>query len=338
MSARHRIKTKIYIMGVLAATLIFSMAFVACGNPANGNPEGNDPGPGAGDQQSVTIGGVAFALRYVPGGTFMIDMGDNAKPPTPNHNMTISKGYWMGETEVTQGLFETVMGVKPSSFTTNPEDGGADGWKKLPVDNISWYDAITFCNKLSLLDGKTPVYSVTVSSVEVGWASLAYGAIPTTNNTDWNVATINPGATGYRLPTEMEWMWAAMGASKGGPASTGYTKGYAGSLGSGQTNIGDYAWYTANSSNMTHEVGSKTANELGIKDMSGNVYEWCGDWYADSYPAGTVSDFMGADSGSNRVLRGGSWDNDATYYPVARRLGAVLMLRKNTWGIRVVQP
>jgi formylglycine-generating enzyme required for sulfatase activity len=319
----------------LLAALILLVVFPGCGSPAGSN----DPGPGdggdglvTGDQQSVTAGGVTFALRYVPGGTFMIDKGDNNDPSAENHNMTISKGYWVGETEVTQELFEAVMGTNPSTFSSSPASDETQ--EKRPVEMVSWYDAIAFCNKLSLLDGLTVVYSVSGIS---DWTGLAYGLIPTTDDADWNAAAINGSATGYRLPTEMEWMWAAMGATEGGTASTGYAKGYAGSTeGSGQTNIDNYAWYTTNSSTKTHEVGKKTANELGIKDMTGNVWEWCWDWYG-SYPTGPVTDFLGADSGTRRVLRGGAWDVPVSSCVVSYQLQNVPIGRYYILGFRVVR-
>jgi formylglycine-generating enzyme required for sulfatase activity len=182
------------------------------------------------------------------------------------------------------------------------------------------------------------VYSVTVSGVEVDWAALLYGAIPPANDNDWNAATRDTTKNGYRLPTEMEWMWAAMGADRTSqPNTTGYSKTYAGSVEAGTANLGNYAWYYDNSDSKTHEVGKKAANELGLKDMSGNVWEWCWDWY-NSYPAGERTDYAGAASGSYRVHRGGSWGNNASNYTVAVRGYG----NPNGWdlsiGFRVVCP
>jgi formylglycine-generating enzyme required for sulfatase activity len=132
---------------------------------------------------------------------------------------------------------------------------------------------------------------------------------------------------GYRLPTEMEWMWAAMGADKTSqPNTTGYSKAFAGS--SGSNSIDDYAWYRTetNGSDRTHEVGTKTANELGLQDMSGNVWEWCWDWFDGTSGSsgtvagtGTLTDYTGAASGSSRVRRGGSWGGVASYCAAAFR-------------------
>jgi formylglycine-generating enzyme required for sulfatase activity len=196
------------------------------------------------------------------------------------------------------------------------------------VENVNWYQAIAFCNKLSLLDGKEPVYSVKESGTEINWESLTYAQIPTSSNAEWNAATMDTNKNGYRLPTEMEWMWAAMGADKTAqPNRSGYSKTYAGSIESGTTtNIGNYAWYTTNSGEKTHEVGKKSANELGLRDMTGNVWEWCWDRYGGTAgnsgtvaETGKLTDFTGAASGSFRVVRGGCWDAGASNCAVADR-------------------
>jgi formylglycine-generating enzyme required for sulfatase activity len=242
----------------------------------------------------------------------------------------------MGATEVTQGLWYEVMENRPSNFSTNPEDGGADGWKKLPVERVSWYDVIAFCNKLSVKTGKTPVY--TVSGI-TDWEAYSYSSIPTSNDATWNAATMNSSATGYRLPTEAEWMWAAMGADKTQqPNSTGWEKAYAGAVGSSETGIGNYAWYSVNSDSKTHEVGKKAANELGLYDMSGNVWEWTYDWYVSPYPSGTLPDPEGAASGSHRVVRGGNWYSSAFDCTVASRTTVYPYRRNYNYGFRVVCP
>jgi formylglycine-generating enzyme required for sulfatase activity len=277
----------------------------------------------SGAASTRTISGVSVSFRYVPAGSFQRDSG-------AANISVITRGYWMGETEVTQELFQAVMGTNPSNFTSSADPGETQN--KRPVEQASWYAAIAFCNKLSLEDGKDPVYSV---SVVANWATLAYSGIPTSSDTNWNAAAMDTAKNGYRLPTEMEWMWAAMGADKSSqPNTTGYSKTYAGSTEAGTTNIGDYAWYAGS---KTHQVGKKTANELGLYDMSGNVFEWCWDWYG-SYPSGSQPDYAGAVSGAYRVPRGGSWLYYATNCAVSYRQGGGPQNRDYDIGFRVLCP
>ena len=188
------------------------------------------------------------------------------------------------------------------------------------------------------MEGLTPAY--TVEGV-TDWKNRAFDDIPTSSNTNWDNATCNWNATGYRLPTEMEWMWAAMGApadgQNGGINTTGYSKAYAGEGYGAGTSIGDYAWYTNNSSSKTHPVGEKLPNELGLYDMSGNVWEWCWDWYG-AYPTGTQTDYRGAGSGSRRVDRGGGWDSYASYCSVAYRGSNSPYYQNGSRGFRVLRP
>jgi formylglycine-generating enzyme required for sulfatase activity len=277
--------------------------------------------PPSGTQMSRTISGVSVPFRYVPAGSFLRD-------GTAGNVTIITKGYWMGETTVTQELFQAVMGVNPSYF--DGSSGGSpakdtpagESQERRPVENVSWYDAIAFCNKLSLVNGKDPVYSVS----GINWATLVYSDIPTSDDAAWNDAGMDMGKNGYRLPTDMEWMWAAMGAdtaNPGQPNTTGWDKGYAGSAeGSGQTNLGDYAWYAGNSGSKTHEVGKKAANELELYDLSGNVWEYCWDWFVASIDPGTDIDPTGPTSGPGRVNRGGVWHYPAgdPAFRVARRV------------------
>jgi formylglycine-generating enzyme required for sulfatase activity len=275
----------------------------------------------AGVQTIRTISGISVPFRYVPAGSFQ-------RGGTATNISVITTGYWMGETEVSQELFLAVMGINPGSSS------GADSGEvqnRRPVENVNWYAAITFCNKLSLLDGKEPVYSV--SGIN-NWASLAYNSIPTSNNSTWNAAVMDTSKNGYRLPTEMEWTWAAMGADKTiQPNTTGYAKAFAGSTGS--NSIGDYVWYNSNSNNKTHEGGKRQANELGLYDMSGNVREWCWDWFG-TYPVGTQTDYRGPASGGYRVAQGGSWGDDASRCAVAHRDNYDPYFRSIRIGFRLV--
>jgi formylglycine-generating enzyme required for sulfatase activity len=213
----------------------------------------------------------------------------------------------MGETEVTQELFEAVMGTNPSLFqgSSYPPAAGETQAKR-PVERVSWYEAITFCNKLSLLDGKEPVYSVS----EVNdWANLAYSDIPTSDVSTWSAVTRDIAANGYRLPTDMERLWAAMGADKTAqPNTTGYNKAFAGSNGSNRNSPRDYEWNSYNSGDKTHEVGKKLPNELNLYDMSGNVSEWVWDRFGDySDSSGELTDHPSSDSFGGRFQRSSSY-------------------------------
>jgi formylglycine-generating enzyme required for sulfatase activity len=287
------------------------------------------------DDGGITIGtitkGVGYKLIPVPAGSFQRD-------DTEGNISVITTGYRMGETEVTQELFQAVMGTNPSYYHGGSGREPADGetQNQRPVEQISWYAAIAFCNKLSLANGKEPVYSVTVSGTEVDWATLAYSDIPVSDNADWNAASWGKTKNGYRLPTEMEWMWAAMGAGKTAqPNTTGRNKTFAGSTGS--NSVDDYAWYSGNSTSKTHEAGKKSANELGLKDMSGNVWEWCWDRYG-SYPTEEKEDYDGAASGTYRVFRGGSWNAVASLCAVSSRGDGYPDRRDSNLGFRVACP
>jgi formylglycine-generating enzyme required for sulfatase activity len=260
----------------------------------------------AGEKLIEEVSGIEFFLRYVPAGSFQRDYGvDNIS--------VITKGYWMAETEVTQELFEAVMGANPGS-TADLAEGEIQA--KRPVDGLRWYGAIAFCNKLSLLAGKTPVYNVS----GIDWATLAYSAIPAGSHTTWNEMTVDWNADGYRLPSEMEWMWAAMGADTDSPGNvntTGHGKAFAGSTGSNIRE--DYAWTFVNADGKTHEVGKKLPNELGLYDMSGNQWEWTWDTLAD-YPGGELPDYTGPSSLAGRhIVRGGGVGYYLGHYGVSYR-------------------
>lgn len=248
-------------------------------------------------------------LVFVPAGTFQRDASAGSLS-------TVTSPFYMSRHEITRAQWVAVTGWADPSFETG--SSGLDD----PAQQVSWYYAIAFCNKLSLLEGLTPVYSVT----GVDFATLENFEIPTMPDDLWNAATADWSADGYRLPTELEWMWAAMGADTGNPGAmntTGWAKAFAGSTGANA--IGDYAVFGYESSDAgrtttqrTNPVGSKLANELGLHDLSGNVGEWVWDWYG-AYPAGTVTDYRGAASGFTRVIRGGNWNDDAAHCTVAFR-------------------
>jgi len=205
----------------------------------------------------------------------------------PVHTVTLSS-FYMGKYEVTQDQYRAVMGSNRSIFSSSPASGEVQG--KRPVENVNWFHAIVFCNKLSILEGLTPAYSINDSTDPSSW-----GSVPTSvNNSDrgpWDRVTIVSGSTGYRLPTEAQWEYAAKGGKNGNIYSRD-----------------GMAWYSSNSNSITHEVGKKYPNGLGLYDMLGNVWEWCWDWRED-YSSELQTDPQGPSLGVSRVRRGGSWSD-----------------------------
>jgi len=265
---------------------------------------------------------IKLDMIYVPGGSFQ--MGDVKNEgmiyERPVHTVTLT-GFYMGKYEVTQAQYQAVMGTNPSYFSSDPASGEIQ--ENRPVEQVSWYDAIEFCNALSIKEGLSPYYSIDKVNKDP-------------NNTDssdtlkWTVMT-NSAANGYRLPTEAQWEYAA----KGGNGSPGnYT--YAGS-----NTVGDVAWYAINSDYKTHEVGKKAPNGLGLYDMSGNVYEWCWDWFGN-YTNGSQDNPSGAVSGTFRVIRGGGWiywvDDVRSTSRVNGTTTPLPSYRGNDAGFRLVRP
>ncbi len=232
------------------------------------------------------IGGVSFDMIWVEGGTFCMgatsEQGNDAYgDEEPVHSVTLS-GYYIGKTEVTQALWESVMCSNPSTIQDND----------LPVENVSWDDCQEFIRKLNSLTGQN-----------------------------------------FRLPTEAEWEFAC----RGGNNSRGYKY-------SGGNDIDNVAWNTDNSGRKSwlrgisgrrvHHVATKLPNELGIYDMSGNVFEWCSDWYGD-YSIHAQTNPKGSDDGVYRVLRGGSWGINARSCRSSYRSGGSPSFRSSYLGLRL---
>ena len=176
--------------------------------------------------------------------------------------------FKMLKTEVTQELYEEVMGENPSYFQIGSKEyevTKGENVKKLPVESVSWYDAIYFCNKLSIKKGLTPVYAVDGETDVVKWNYTPHKGEKLKDEITQNVS-----ANGFRLPTLEEWLYVARG---------GENYEY-----SGSNNLDEVGWYCENSNMKTHEVARKKPNGYGLYDMSGNVFEWC--WDVDPYDSG----------------------------------------------------
>ncbi len=244
---------------------------------------GNDDTPSS-TNKTFTANGVSFTMVYVQGGTFTMgatsEQGSDAyENEKPAHSVTLSS-YYMGETEVTQALWQAVMGSAPSYNGGWTSEYGVGN--NYPAYRVSREDCQTFIRELNSLTGQQ-----------------------------------------FHLPTEAQWEYAARGGSK----SRGYKY-------SGSNDIGSVAWYDGNSSSTTHPVKTKSPNELGLYDMSGNVLEWCLDWYG-SYSSGSQTNPTGASSGSYRVYRGGSWYLNAGGCRVSNRYYYTPSFRSGNLGLRL---
>lgn len=217
-------------------------------------------------------------MRRLPPGKFMMGSPETEEGRFSNemqHEVEIKTPFAISVTEVTQGQYVAVMGENPSEF---------EGEDARPVENVSWLDAVKYCNRLSEREKRTPCYQI--EGDEVKWPE-------------------GLRCRGYRLPTEAEWEYAARADG---------TTAYAGSA-----DVNEVAWYEANAEKTPHPVGSKRGNAWGLHDFSGNVWEWVWDRYAEDYEGLPRVDPTGPESFSIRVNRGGSWAGGARGVRVAIR-------------------
>jgi formylglycine-generating enzyme required for sulfatase activity len=239
-------------------------------------------------------------MIYVPGGTFTMGRttGSGFSHELPTHTVTLNS-FYIGKFEVTQAEYSQYM--QPGSSWTSGY-GLGDNY---PAYYVSWYAILKYCNLRSIAEGLTPCYTINGSTNPANW-----GAVPTDNNDAWDAAICDWNANGYRLPTEAEWEYAARGATN----NPDY-------LYSGSDDINAVAWYDGNNSTYgSKPVGTKSPNGIGTNEMSGNVYEWCWDWYSSSYYSNSPQNNpTGPASGSYRVRRGGCWYSGATLCRVALR-------------------
>lgn len=255
--------------------------------------------------QVASLSELRPTMLLLPAGEFQMGRAANDTPgdakrlysdELPQHRVEITRAYAMSETEVTQGQYEAVMGANPSEFV------GKDDSARRPVENVSWYDAIEYCNKLSEREGLTKCYEVEGKVVQ--WPQ-------------------GLDCRGYRLPTEAEWEYAARADE--------------GTIYAGSNKAEDVAWFSDNSKNETHEVKKHEPNQWGLYDLSGNVWEWVWDEYgrykteSSKNPVGPLLD------GSRPVLRGGSWNQGAWSARVAKRFWLGPGGRFGSLGFRLVR-
>jgi formylglycine-generating enzyme required for sulfatase activity len=241
---------------------------------------------------------IGMKLVLIPKGKFLMGSPpseEGSEDDERQHEVTISRDYYLGAYEVTQGQYMKVMGKNPSHFQgekvaeRHPKTGrvvkDVDS-SNFPVEQVSWEEAVEFCRRLSALPEERKAGRV------------------------------------YRLPTEAEWEYGCRAGSK-----TAY------SFGDDSRLLDDYGWYVKNAKQMTHPVGQKKANAWGLYDMHGNVWEWCSDWYG-VYPNVGETDPTGSSNGT-RVLCGGSWSDGAAYCRAAYRLWSDPTFRGNNGGFRL---
>jgi formylglycine-generating enzyme required for sulfatase activity len=248
-------------------------AIPACKNvesSAHQSPSSNNPPAIAQGQIATFVSQLASAtgikLVLIPAGTFTMgsadDEADRGDDESPQTRVTLTKDFFLGATDVTQGQYESLMNTNPSDFKSAGRDA--------PVEEVSWDDAMAFCQRLTERERET--------------GDLPEGYV-------------------FTLPTEAQWEYACR----------------AGTTGAYATDPDETSWFDRNSGGTTHRVGAKKPNAWGLYDMTGNVYQWCADWYANRYPGGEVTDPTGPDSGSVHVLRGGGWYYDRSYCRSAYR-------------------
>ena len=269
---------QIYRAMLVAVMAMMTVALIGCGDKDNNGDDTTNTGDG--EKLTLTASGVQFTMVRVEPGTFMMGPieGDTSAydREMPAHQVTLTKPYYIAETDVTQELYQAVMGVNPSQFTF-----GAN----LPVERVSYTDAMTFCEQLSSKTGCT-----------------------------------------FTLPTEAQWEYAARGGHKAPATPTLYA---------GSNNIDEVAWYIDNSDGRTHAVRTKAPNELGLYDMTGNVWEWCLEWYSN-YTADAQTDPAGSAEGTERVCRGSCWYRPAVRCRISMRDPSADDTRVNLLGFRVV--
>jgi formylglycine-generating enzyme required for sulfatase activity len=268
----------------------------------------------------TNILGMTFHL--IPAGVFI--MGSPPGEPgryeyETQHEVILTAPFYMQTTEVTQSQWHDLIG-------NNPAAGNTGDW--YPVENVTWFEAAYFANVLSEAEGRSPCYSLIGCSNDPGLGMTCTGV------------EINADCSGYRLPTEAEWEYAARAGTETSYAGPVYFDAANMETSSGfNTNLHAMGWYAFNNTTTyptgTKPVARKQPNPWGLYDMHGNVWEWCQDWQ-DDYPDGPVTDPQGPADGFYRITRGGSYSYEAREARSANREWATPGYRGSIQGFRLV--
>lgn len=282
----------------------------------------------------ITDASAPSGMVFVQGGTYEMGLNPTWNDEKPPHFVTLSS-FYMGKNHVTQKEWEDIMGTWDYDDGWQGPYGVGDDY---PVYLMRWFEVIKYLNLRSIAEELTPVYTINGSTDPADW-----GAVPThsgaSNIGAWNAVICNWSADGYRLPTEAEWEYAARGGIhwEDGLRYSGVHE-YA--------DLPDYAWFQNNSGLSTHPVGSKLPNQLGLYDMSGNLTDYCWDWYSNTYyqecyDQGTVIDPKGpavsSESPAKRSSKGGFFNSEEFELRVSYRKALFPYLRYRLSGLRVVR-